>query len=771
MSDAYLKVKDNGAQGLALVREETDTSVSELKTQLINNSIGDNERIGSKLNMEFVNLFDGFQFTPKKRLNYETDTLETNAGASTTDYIAVEANTKYQTNATFYSSASYGMAFYNSNKEKLSGSKQSYGSTYNTSKPFEFITPENCAYIRFTFTYGKEHSIYLCKMQIPLDLPRYMESEYIPLDGEWENGFIESGVNTDWVAALRFKNIVVASRDTIIHVDENHKYYVVLYTSEDVLITQTSALRTDYFIPEGTHYRIAVTGVSSYSMSIDDSVNIMQWSADKIETERNTWASDGISWLPFMLIRGTIANDGTDALTNYALKTYGYINLTEPIIIKGINGYKFELFIYDSNNTFKAHNTLGSEPFYLPANTNLRIAMIRQSNEVLDYIDAWKNIVIDNSAMEDMKNSPLGNDFIYGYLNNSYQYAELNAGFALSNTIHVFDERKLLHIDDNYGYGVYLFANDGETGQAIFATTYGKEADIIIQPGQKFKVAIRSKTWNANTSIHTYVKSLHVLSIENTKQNFAWWSEVKGVAHTGYQGHAPDNTIPSFKAAIKDGGLIYLETDLRFTSDNVPVLLHNATIDATSDGTGAIAEMTYEDVLQYDFGSWFNPSFAGTKIGTLEELLKLCRDTNTYLYLEFKVLPTAEQYVIVDNLIKKYYDINRITIISVSHEILRKVWSYFNHPRVDMVLYDQLSNATVAKIKLDTLNINDNVIFAISDADVDDDTVKALVAAGYKCCSGTTANPTTVLDMPPYVLEYSGYVDYAKALKDAALAD
>ena len=80
-------------------------------------------------------------------------------------------------------------------------------------------------------------------------------------------------------------------------------------------------------------------------------------------------------------------------------------------------------------------------------------------------------------------------------------------------------------------------------------------------------------------------------------------SGVLSVNHRGYSAIAPENTLPAYRLS-KEKGFRYVETDVSFTSDGVPVLLHDASIDRTSDGTGKIAEMTFEQVRQYDFGSW-----------------------------------------------------------------------------------------------------------------------------------------------------------------------
>ena len=99
---------------------------------------------------------------------------------------------------------------------------------------------------------------------------------------------------------------------------------------------------------------------------------------------------------------------------------------------------------------------------------------------------------------------------------------------------------------------------------------------------------------------------------------------VRTIAHRGYSAVAPENTIPAYILA-KQMGYKYVECDVSFTSDNVAVLLHDSTIDRTSNGTGSIADMPYEQAAQYDYGSWKSSEYTGTTIPTFEEFIMLCK--------------------------------------------------------------------------------------------------------------------------------------------------
>lgn len=96
--------------------------------------------------------------------------------------------------------------------------------------------------------------------------------------------------------------------------------------------------------------------------------------------------------------------------------------------------------------------------------------------------------------------------------------------------------------------------------------------------------------------------------------------------HRGDRADAPENTMPAFLAAFEDG-LRVVETDVQLTVDGEPVLIHDRTVDRTTDGTGAVEDLTLAEILALDAGSWFGPEFAGTRIPRLAEFLDLLAAT------------------------------------------------------------------------------------------------------------------------------------------------
>jgi glycerophosphoryl diester phosphodiesterase len=92
------------------------------------------------------------------------------------------------------------------------------------------------------------------------------------------------------------------------------------------------------------------------------------------------------------------------------------------------------------------------------------------------------------------------------------------------------------------------------------------------------------------------------------------------VAHRGDPEHAPESTLPAFAAAVALG-VDMVEFDVHRLADGALVVMHDATVDRCTDGSGALAEMTLAEVRALDAGSWFAAEFAGTRVPTLAETL------------------------------------------------------------------------------------------------------------------------------------------------------
>ncbi|RSM45945.1 glycerophosphodiester phosphodiesterase [Actinoplanes sp. ATCC 53533] len=124
------------------------------------------------------------------------------------------------------------------------------------------------------------------------------------------------------------------------------------------------------------------------------------------------------------------------------------------------------------------------------------------------------------------------------------------------------------------------------------------------------------------------------------------------VAHRGYSAVAPENTLPALAAAVLAGATL-VEFDVRTTADGVPVVIHDRTVDRTTDGAGQVGELTLDELSALDAGSWFSPAYAGTRIPLLREVIDLLRPhaagvtPGTELLLEIKPPATLEQVKVI----------------------------------------------------------------------------------------------------------------------------
>jgi len=115
--------------------------------------------------------------------------------------------------------------------------------------------------------------------------------------------------------------------------------------------------------------------------------------------------------------------------------------------------------------------------------------------------------------------------------------------------------------------------------------------------------AVRYWVWNPDPLDHLYARADGVLVL----------------GHRGAPEAAPENTIPSFLAALELGA-DGVELDIVKTADGELVVIHDFEVDRVTDGTGDVREMTLEEVKALDAGSWFSEEFGGTRIPTLAEV-------------------------------------------------------------------------------------------------------------------------------------------------------
>ncbi|SEM68399.1 glycerophosphoryl diester phosphodiesterase [Paenisporosarcina quisquiliarum] len=147
---------------------------------------------------------------------------------------------------------------------------------------------------------------------------------------------------------------------------------------------------------------------------------------------------------------------------------------------------------------------------------------------------------------------------------------------------------------------------------------------------------------------------------------------MKIYAHRGSSGTHPENTIAAFKAAAKLP-VHGVEFDVHMTKDHELVVIHDETINRTSNGTGFIKDLTLAELKKFDFGSWYSPKFKQETIPTLREVLYVFKDTHHHLNIELKsdVFPYEGMEQAVLQMLNDYRLEARVVISSFNHEMVR----------------------------------------------------------------------------------------------------
>jgi len=110
---------------------------------------------------------------------------------------------------------------------------------------------------------------------------------------------------------------------------------------------------------------------------------------------------------------------------------------------------------------------------------------------------------------------------------------------------------------------------------------------------------------------------------------------VLAIAHRGASGYAPENTLAAYRRAVAQG-VAFIETDLHLTRDAHFIALHDETVERTTNGQGAVHQMTLAELRRLDAGSWFASEFMSERIPTLEEILEFAKKNDVVFYLELK---------------------------------------------------------------------------------------------------------------------------------------
>ena len=144
------------------------------------------------------------------------------------------------------------------------------------------------------------------------------------------------------------------------------------------------------------------------------------------------------------------------------------------------------------------------------------------------------------------------------------------------------------------------------------------------------------------------------------------------VAHRGLMRHAPENTLANFRACLELR--LGFEFDVERTKDGHLICIHDGMVDRTTNGTGKVSELTLEEIHRLDAGSWFDPKFAGEKVPTVDEVLKLVAEYSEHDVLIAVDLKAEQVEKGVVRLAEKHKVLHRLLFIgrTISEPMVRE---------------------------------------------------------------------------------------------------
>lgn len=138
-------------------------------------------------------------------------------------------------------------------------------------------------------------------------------------------------------------------------------------------------------------------------------------------------------------------------------------------------------------------------------------------------------------------------------------------------------------------------------------------------------------------------------------------------AHRGASYKAPENTMAAFQLALEEGA-DGIELDVHVSADGVPVVIHDARLERTTNGRGWITEWTAKELKTLDAGSWFDPMYKKERIPLLEDVLAWIKQTSLRLNIELKdapmMAPDIQERVVE---LVRAYDLSERVVISSFH--------------------------------------------------------------------------------------------------------
>ncbi|MFO7968726.1 MAG: glycerophosphodiester phosphodiesterase family protein [Bacillota bacterium] len=216
---------------------------------------------------------------------------------------------------------------------------------------------------------------------------------------------------------------------------------------------------------------------------------------------------------------------------------------------------------------------------------------------------------------------------------------------------------------------------------ALISTQYFKYKNISKGTDKVENYKLNSLRWMIKPIIIIFIIlfSINVLSIVKSVRTayneIQFLKQEEIIAHRGASNDAPENTLTAINLAVEQGSDA-IEFDIRGTKDNIPVLMHDDTINRTTNSSipYKVENLSYQELQQYDAGSWFSSEYSNEPIPSLEQVLDSTKGKAT-LFIDMKTTNQLVEAEII-RLLAEYDMIDEVKILSFNINQLYRFKGY-----------------------------------------------------------------------------------------------
>ena len=344
-----------------------------------------------------------------------------------------------------------------------------------------------------------------------------------------------------------------------------------------------------------------------------------------------------------------------------------FVFVNDSVKMNAANKIQFVIVTFDASlNIINNTGWIYAETYFIPKDScSYFLIQMRYDNyptviSDLDVFASYLRLYVSREACD--KNSEFPNMFMVGGANtNDYRVIEYRPAFVTAVFAYLFKDYKYIHFSNMMRTQIVCLVSD-TSGNTLLNTGWLNYPSFAIPvlgnlTAIQLTGGVPAPTLTANILKNLADSILVTAAIPDRVHDYPmhFTDPFKVSAHRIGNICGPENTAPSLRLSYLSGFRCF-ETDVQLTSDNVPVLCHDNTINRVSDGTGAISDYTFSELQAFDFGSWKGALWTGTKILALESLINFCKKHDCYMNLELKAISSwdSTKFHIVYNMLKAY---------------------------------------------------------------------------------------------------------------------